>query len=178
MSHQTLGPVSMYQCTLKWNSFSLTTLRALRPWGIGIVDDLLNSRDQRLAIFHPTWSSTSWTVPSRSPRAHAHKHPYSHKPQLQIHNTSIWMTASYCSPSWHLHNVSNHQNYDNDRTRDVMWVQSNFFFFFLWDSVNGYYTDVLWMVNYNKASMTSNESTKRAWDALRLNPITFLFSVY
>ena len=32
MSHQTLGPVSMYQCTLKWNRFTLTTLRALRHW--------------------------------------------------------------------------------------------------------------------------------------------------
>ena len=80
-----------------------------------------------------------------------------------------------CSPSWYLHNVSNHQNYNNNRARDVMWVQSNFFFF-LWDSINDYYTDILWMVNYNKASMTSNESTKRARDALRLKPRTFWFS--
>ena len=80
-----------------------------------------------------------------------------------------------CSPSWYLHNVSNHQNYDNNRARDVMWVQSNFFFF-LWDSINDYYTDILWMVNYNKASMTSNESTKRARDALCLKPRTFWFS--
>ena len=161
--------LGLYQCiSVHWNGIDLRWL----CWGI--VDDLLNSRDQHFAFFHPTWNlkfnflNCTITVSTRT------------CPQ-----TSILPQAPTANPR-HVHLDDCHlpvlhpgisttcpttRTTTTTATRDVMWVQSHFFFFFLWGSINDYYTDILWMVNYNKASMTSNESTKRARDALHSNTL-------
>ena len=143
------------------------------------VDDLLNSRDQDFTrfVFISTWSlNCTITVPTRAcPQTSV---PPS--PNRKSMTRPSGRLPPTCSLSRHLHDVSNHHNYNNERDSrcDTPRVHSNFFFFFLWESINDYFTVILWIFDYNKASMTQNESTKRAWDALHLGPLyDFVFKL-